>query len=272
VNYRHAYHAGNWADCMKHAVLVWLLRALAQKQKPFFVLDTHAGQGQYDLESEEACRTGEAETGIRRLISAPHSAVADYLGLVRQLGLYPGSPALIRAMLRPGDRLACCELHPEEHAALRSLFVRDRQVQVHLRDGFGALLALLPPVERRGLVFIDPPYEASDEHLQVAVGLATANSRFPGGVLAAWYPIKHRARVRTMQATIRDVGIRDVVAAEFMLRAPLDAARLNGCGLIVVNPPWGFETEVPVLLTALLQRLGNSEPGAEVGVVRLAHE
>ena len=272
MNYRHAYHAGNWADCMKHTVLVWLLRALAQKQKPFFVLDTHAGRGQYDLESEEARRTGESATGIRRLIAAPHSAFADYLGLVRQLGLYPGSPALIRATLRPGDRLACCELHPEEYAALRARFVRDPQVQVHARDGFGALVGLLPPTERRGLVLIDPPYEAPDEYLHTAVGLATAHSRFPGGVLAAWYPIKHRAPVRTMQATICDVGIRDVVAAEFLLRAPLDAARLNGCGLMVVNPPWGFETEVPALLTALLQRLGNREPGAETGVVRLADE
>jgi len=272
VNYRHAYHAGNWADCMKHALLVWLLRALAKKQKPFFVLDTHAGSGQYDLESEEARRTGEAETGIRRLMAAPHSAFADYLGLVRQLGLYPGSPALIRALLRPGDRLACCELHPEEHAALRARFTRDSQIQVHLRDGFGALVALLPPAERRGLVLIDPPYEATDEYLNAAVGLATANSRFPGGVLAAWYPIKHRAPVRSMHATIRDVGVRDVVAAEFLLRAPLDPARLNGCGLVVVNPPWGFESEAQALLTALLQRLGNREHGAEVGVVRLADE
>lgn len=272
MNYRHAFHAGNWADCMKHAVLVWLLRALARKQKSFFVLDSHAGRGHYDLESEEARRTGEADTGIRRLMAAPHSAFADYLGLVRQLGLYPGSPALIRATLRPGDRLACCEAHLEECGALRARFLRDPQVQVHARDGFGALVALLPPSERRGLVLIDPPFEEPDEYLRLAVGLATAHGRFPGGVLAAWYPIKHRAPVRTMQATIRDVGMRDVVAAELLLRAPLDAARLNGCGLVVVNPPWGFEAEIPPLLTALLQRLGNREPGAEAGIVRLADE
>jgi len=272
VNYRHAYHAGNWADCMKHALLVWLLRALAKKQKPFFVLDTHAGSGQYDLESEEARRTGEAETGIRRLMAAPHSAFADYLGLVRQLGLYPGSPALIRALLRPGDRLACCELHPEEHAALRARFTRDSQIQVHLRDGFGALVALLPPAERRGLVLIDPPYEATDEYLNAAVGLATANSRFPGGVLAAWYPIKHRAPVRPLHATIRDVGIRDAVTVEFLVRTPLDPGRLNGCGLLVVNPPWGFEAEAPALLRTILERAGGREPGAGVAVARLTDE
>jgi 23S rRNA (adenine2030-N6)-methyltransferase len=272
VNYRHAYHAGNWADCMKHAVLVWLLRAMARKQKPFFVLDSHAGRGHYDLDAEEARRTGEADTGIRRLLAAPHPAFADYLGLVRQLGLYPGSPAIIRALLRPGDRLACCELHPEDNAALRGLFARDAQVQVHLRDGFGALTALLPPPERRGLLLVDPPYEAPDEYLRVAAGLATANSRFGGGVMAAWYPIKHRAPVRALHATIRDVGMRDVVAAEFLVRAPLDAGRLNGCGLLVVNPPWGFEAEAPPLLETLLERLLCREPGAGVAVVRLAYE
>ena len=272
MNYRHAYHAGNWADCMKHALLVWLLRALAQKQKPFFVLDTHAGEGQYDLNAEEARRTGEADNGIRRLLAAPHSALADYLGLVRQLGLYPGSPAIIRALLRPGDRLACCELHPEDYAALRSLFTRDPQVHVHLRDGFGALNALLPPAERRGLVLIDPPYEAPDEYMRVAAALATAHSRFPGGVLAAWYPIKHRAPLRELHATVRDVGIRDAVTVEFLLRAPLDPARLNGCGLLVVNPPWGFETEAPSLLRTILERVGGREPSGGVAVARLTDE
>ncbi|MEJ0048609.1 MAG: 23S rRNA (adenine(2030)-N(6))-methyltransferase RlmJ [Rhodospirillales bacterium] len=251
MNYRHAYHAGNWADCMKHALLVWLLRALALKQKPFFVLDTHAGLGHYDLDAEQARRTGEADAGIRRLLDAPSTVLADYLGLVRELGLYPGSPAIIRALLRPGDRLVCCELHPEDHAVLRRHFGRDPQAHVHLRDGFAALGALLPPPERRGLVLIDPPYEAPDEYLRVAAGLATANARFPGGVLAAWYPIKHRAPVRAFHATIRDTALRDVVAAEFLLRSPLDAARLNGCGLLVVNPPWGFETAVLPILDAL---------------------
>jgi 23S rRNA (adenine2030-N6)-methyltransferase len=272
VNYRHAYHAGNFADCFKHALLLWLLRALARKDKPFSVLDTHAGLGAYDLEADEARRTGEAEAGIRRLLESPPAPLADYVGLVRQLGLYPGSPAIVRAVLRPGDRLACCELHPEDYAVLRRRFGRDRQVQVHLRDGYEALGALLPPAERRGLVLIDPPYEQPDEFSKVAAGLRLAASRFPGAVLAAWYPIKHRAPVRDFFHAMRESGLRDVVAAEFLLREPLDAARLNGCGLLVVNPPWRFEAESLPILAGLLERLGNGEAGAGFGVERLADE
>ena len=138
VNYRHAFHAGNFADCVKHAVLVWLLRALQRKPAPLFVLDTHAGAGRYDLDAGPAARTGEWQKGIARLLDDPPSALADYVGLVRSLGLYPGSPAIARALLRPDDRLACCELHPEDAAALRRHFAGDRQVAVHHRDAWEA--------------------------------------------------------------------------------------------------------------------------------------
>ncbi len=272
MNYRHAYHAGNFADCMKHVVLVWLLRALARKDRPFSVLDTHAGIGQYDLNADEALRTGEAARGILRLMDDPPQALADFLGVVRQLGLYPGSPAISRALLRPDDRLVCCELHPEDCAALRRRFGRDAQTSVHLRDGYEALTGLLPPAQRRGLVLIDPPYEATDEFDRVVTGLRTAAARFPGGVLAAWFPIKHRAPVRQFHTALRESGLRDVVAAEFLLREPVDAARLNGCGLVVVNPPYRFEAEVPPLLAALLARLGEGESGAGSAVERLADE
>jgi 23S rRNA (adenine2030-N6)-methyltransferase len=272
MNYRHAFHAGNFADCMKHAVLVWLLRALARKDKPFFVLDTHAGIGQYDLTADEAQRTGEAADGILRLLESPPEPLADYLGVVAQTGLYPGSPAIIRALLRPGDRLAACELHPEDHARLRRRFSRDAQVSVHLRDGYEALGALLPPAERRGLVLIDPPYEAPDEVERLLAGLLVAHARFPGATLAAWYPIKHRAPVRGLHDSLRSGPIRDIVAAEFLLRAPVDAARLNGCGLLVINPPYRFETEIPPILDALLDRLSDGAAGAESVVARLADE
>jgi 23S rRNA (adenine2030-N6)-methyltransferase len=272
MNYRHAYHAGNFADCCKHALLVWLLRALARKDKPFAVLDTHAGLGAYDLAAEEALRTGEAEAGIRRLLARPDPALADFLGLVERLGLYPGSPAIARALLRPGDALICCELHPEDHGALYRRFARDRQVHVHHRDGYAALTALLPPAQKRGLVLIDPPYEAGDEFDLVVGGLRTASGRFPGAVLAAWFPIKHRAPVRAFYAAIRAAGLRDVVAAEFLLREPLDPARLNGCGLLVVNPPWRFEAQAQPILAALLAGMGDGEAGASVAVERLVDE
>lgn len=272
MNYRHAYHAGNFADCVKHALLVWLVRAMQRKLAPLFVLDTHAGAGRYDLNLDPAQRTGEWRGGIGRLLEDTPPALADYVGLVRELGLYPGSPVLLRALLRPGDRLVCCELHPEDAAALRRQFARDPQVAVHRRDGWEALGALLPPAERRGLIMLDPPYEASDELARVAAGLGRAHRRFRGGVYAAWYPIKHRAPVRAFHAAVRESGLRDVVAAELALREPTDPARLNGCGLLILNPPYGFETSASPMLSALLDRLGEGEPGAGAGVRRLADE
>jgi len=272
VNYRHAFHAGNFADCVKHAVLLWLLEAMRRKPAPFMVLDTHAGIGRYDLSGSEAARTGEWRDGIGRVLADPPPPLAPYAALVGRLGLYPGSPAIARALLRAGDRLVCCELHPHDHAALRRLFAGDRQVAVHARDGWEALGALLPPPERRGLVLIDPPFEAPDEFGRLLRGLARAQARFPGGVLAAWYPVKHRAPVRAFHDALRGAGLHDVVAAELLLRTPLDPARLAGCGMVVVNPPWRFETELPPLLEALLARLGSGEAGEAAVLTRLAEE
>ncbi len=272
MNYRHAFHAGNFGDCVKHALLVWLIRALHRKPGGMLVLDTHAGIGRYDLAAGPATRTGESSGGILRLLDDPPAPLADYLGLVRELGLYPGSPALARALLRPQDRLVCCELHPDDVPALRRAFAGDPQVAVHRRDAWEALGALLPPAERRGLVLIDPPYEAPDEFLRLGEGLRAGHARFSSGVFAAWYPIKHRAPVRACHAALRESGIRDIVAAELWLREPLDAARLNGCGLLVINPPYRFEAEAPPILAALLDRLGTREAGEGCSVMRLADE
>jgi len=273
MNYRHSFHAGNPSDCMKHALLVWLLRALQRKPAGVFVLDTHAGAGRTDLTAGPAGRSGEWRSGIERLLDDPPDVLADYVTLVRDCGLYPGSPVLIEALLRPQDRLACCELHPEEAAALRAT-MRGSGVSVHQRDAWEALGALLPPPQglRRALVLVDPPYEAADEFSQLAAGLARGHARFPTGVFAAWYPVKHRAPVRAFHTAIRASGMRDVVAVELWLREPLDAARLNGCGLLVVNPPFGFEAAAQERLAALLERLGAGESGQGVSVERLADE
>jgi 23S rRNA (adenine2030-N6)-methyltransferase len=272
MNYRHAFHAGSFADCMKHALLVWLVRALQRKPAPISVLDTHAGAGSYDLSAGPAERTGEWRSGVGQLLDDPPPALAEYLGLVRQLGLYPGSPALIRALLRPDDRLACCELHPEDYTELRRRFAHDPTVAVHRRDAWEALGALLPPQPRRGLVLIDPPYEAPDELYRLTKGLVTGWTRFRTGVFAVWYPIKHRAPVRRFFATVQQTNIRDIVAAELLLSAPLDPGRLNGCGLLVINPPFRFEQEFQAILEALAERLGHPESATYAGVTRLNAE
>jgi 23S rRNA (adenine2030-N6)-methyltransferase len=269
MNYRHAFHAGNFGDCMKHALLIALLRALLRKPGPVFVLDTHAGAGHYDLAAAPALRTNEAADGISRLLDHTPTALEDYVAAVRRLGLYPGSPELVRSMMRADDRLACCEAHPEDCAALRRLFRGDRQVAVHQRDAWQALKALLPPAQKRGLVLIDPPFEEPGEFGRVAEGLMLAHRRFPTAVLAAWYPVKHRAPVRGIFDAL---ALRDVIAAELLLREPLDPTRLNGCGLLIVNPPYRFEQEAQPVLDALLDSLGRREPGEAALVMRLADE
>jgi 23S rRNA (adenine2030-N6)-methyltransferase len=272
MNYRHAYHAGNFADCFKHALLIALIDSFARKPAPFFVLDTHAGAGRYDLEAETARRTGEAVTGIWRLLERPSPAFGRYLGLVGQPGLYPGSPTLIRAVLRGNDRLVCCELHPDDARTLRRQFHRDRQVEVHERCGWEALGALLPPREKRGLVFIDPPYEAPDEFFTLADGIRRGHGRFGHGMFAAWYPVKQMAAVRGFHGSLASSGIHDIVAVEIHLRETTNPDRLNGCGLIVINPPYQFETQARSIANAVLDGLGDDEAGAGTAVVRLADE
>jgi 23S rRNA (adenine2030-N6)-methyltransferase len=272
MNYRHAFHAGNFGDVLKHAVLVQLLEHLRRKPTPFFVLDTHAGPGRADLNSPEALRTNEAFSGILRLLDRPPPPLQAYVSLVNALGLYPGSPSIIRALLRPGDQLACCELHPEDYASLYSSFAHDQQVAVHQRDGYESLGSLLPPKQGRGLVLIDPPFEAPDEYRMLTRGLAMAHRRFRPAILAAWYPIKHRTPARAFHEAIQSSDIRDVVAAELCLREPLDPTRLNGAGLLIVNPPYQFEEVIRPMLDALADRLGQGEPGQSARLVRLADE
>ena len=274
VNYRHAFHAGNFADVVKHALLVALLRGLLAKDKPFRVLDTHAGIGSYDLSAPEPQRTGEWRDGIGRVVDSADPALADYLDQVRAAGwpaLYPGSPALTRTLLRAEDRLVLCELHPEDHATLRALFRGDDRVAVHKRDAWEAITALTPFPERRGLVLIDPPFEEEGEFDRLADSLATLRHRFRAGVLAAWYPIKHRAPVRAFHAALKDRTVADCLACELTLREPTDPTRLNGCGLLVANAPFGFESRARTILDSLLPLLARSEDGG-AGVTRVTEE
>lgn len=268
MNYRHAFHAGNAADVMKHAVLAWLLARLGAKDTPFFVLDTHAGIGRYDLDAQPARRTGEALRGIRRVladdgrVSLPDMA-EPYLTCLRTLNPdlhpirhYPGSPWLARSLMRPGDRLLLAELHADDVAILRSTFAGDGQVAVHHMDGWLALKAHLPPKERRGLVIIDPPFEAPDEYERMVAALALAHRRWATGQYLLWYPVKDRAAIWRFHQMLEDTGIPRMLSAELCWSDDDRSDRLNGSGLILINPPWKTQESLNSLLPALQQTLG----------------
>jgi 23S rRNA (adenine2030-N6)-methyltransferase len=270
VNYRHAFHAGNFADCVKHALLLEILEAMQRKEKPLFVLDTHAGIGRYDLTAGPAETTGEWRDGIGKVMAVPPAALRKFVAMVEAVGLYPGSPAIVASALRAGDKLVACELHPEDAAALRAEFAGRRDVSVHERDGYAAIRAFLPPAEKRGLILVDPPYERPDEFEAVVKNVVAGWQKFRSGVFAVWYPIKHLAPVRHLFEAVRLAGVRDVVAASFWRRPPTDPKTLNGCGLLVVNPPFGFEAAAGPVLAACADVFG--EAGAGFGVERLVAE
>ena len=273
MNYRHAFHAGNFADVFKHTILICLLDALKQKPAPFCYLDTHAGAGSYDLSGIEATKTAEAVEGVLRVVDvkSPPPMLQSYLDLLlslnpstakRALTLYPGSPLIAAHLMRDSDRALLCELQPDEAAQLRKLFAHDARVGVHQRDGYAALGALVPPKERRGLVLIDPPFEAQeDEFRAIEAALATAYARWPTGIYAIWYPIKLREQTRPFHRWFASHNIRKTLVVE-LLRQPDDSAlRLNGCGMVIVNPPWRFEQQLRQLMPVLQDRLKVSGAG-----------
>jgi len=275
MNYRHAFHAGNRGDVVKHAVLMRLLVSLRQKVKPFFVLDSHGGAGWYDLDDAAARRTGEASAGIDRVMAAPDSAatplLADYLQAVAACRAetgrpraYPGSPWLIRSLLRSHDRLAVCEWHPEEAARLRRQLSSDPRVGIHHRDGYEGVKGLLPPAERRGLVLIDPPYEHTEETARIARALSQGYRRFTTGLFAVWYPIKERPAVWRLQDAVVATGIRRVLRTELSWSGQEDRLRFTGCGLMLVNPPWRVAQELPDLLDLLHRALKTEDGGVSV--------
>lgn len=269
MNYNHEFHAGNFADVFKHAVLCRVLHYLRGKPAAFRVIDTHAGAGVYDLTGEKSIRGGEWQSGIGKLMAAQTSeAVAKllspYLEVVRalnerdQLRVYPGSPALARAWLRPQDRLLVCELEPKTAAALRRNLRGDVRIKTLAVDGWTALNAYVPPKERRGLVLVDPPFEAKNDFSRLASGLAAAHRKWATGVYVLWYPIKGRGEADAFAKRLRRLAINQVLRAE-MLVAPLsNPGRLNGAGMVIVNPPWTLENELCVLLPALASILGES--------------
>ena len=277
MNYRHAFHAGGFADVIKHIVLVRMLTYLQDKPAPFRVIDTHAGAGVYDLAGDEARRSGEWLTGIARIMQARFSEktlplITPYLDIVRafnpgrELKAYPGSPLIARALLRPQDRLTACEVEPKARKRLIDALRRDTQARVVDLDGWLALPAFVPPNERRGLVLIDPPYEAKDEFERLAEGFAEAYAKWPTGSYLLWYPVKSR---RATDNLARDVAgavgaskpAGKCLRLEFSAAPQTAGTALVSAGLLIVNPPWTLAGELKAILPELEKPLGQGGAG-----------
>ena len=277
LSYRHIYHAGNFADVLKHLVLAQVLRHLIAKDKPLCYLDTHAGSGSYSLQSVAALQNREFDSGIGRLwertdLPAP---VAGYVELVREanpggaLQQYPGSPWFARHLLRQQDRLLLCELHSDDFMRLRRHCEGDRRVRISEADGFRELLALLPPPERRGLVLIDPPYEIKTDYQTVVDTLIGAHRRFATGVYAIWYPVVERERVRLLERKVKASGIRHVQLFELSVKPDSMGHGMTGSGMLVVNPPWTLAADMGSALPYLAEVLGDRDgSGRPIGGYR----
>jgi 23S rRNA (adenine2030-N6)-methyltransferase len=268
--YRHQFHAGNLADVFKHALLVRLLLALRGKDKPFVYLDTHAGVGRYDLEHAWARKNAEFRGGIARIFDAGNvpQLVAPYLEAVRaenpdgRLRFYPGSPLIARRFLRAGDRAVLSELNKKDCAALQALFARDRQVVVRLMDGYQSLKAHLPPKERRGLVLIDSSFDRAREFERLVESLQATHARWATGIYALWFPLMEPAAMRAFERQIVATGIRRILWLDFTVHAKREAGKLTGCGMALVNPPYGFAQQAASMLDWLRRALAPAGGGS----------
>ena len=268
MNYRHAFHAGNHCDVLKHAALALVLERLHAKDKPFMVLDTHAGRGLYDLAGEEAARSGEHLGGISRILddkNAPPALGAYFDAIRRQnpfggLRWYPGSPVIIRDSLRPGDSAKFCELHPAERASLEVAVAGDARIRIYDQDGYQAARAFLPPTERRGLVLIDPPFEKPGEYGRLADAVRDGVRRWASGVFMIWRPVKDRAGYDGFLATTSELGPEKTLTAELSV-APPNPDKLTGSGLFIVNPPFGLAASLAGILPWLAEKLAAAPGG-----------
>lgn len=265
MNYRHAYHAGNHADVLKHWVLTRCIALLQKKPAPLAYVDTHAGIGLYDLQGEEALKTGEWQEGIARLWDSEHPLLADYLHAVRELNsddelrYYPGSPEIARCLTRSQDHLYLNEKHPEDGQLLKENMRIDRRVSVHIGEGWHVPRALLPTEEKRLLMLIDPPFEESNDLQRCAQALEETLARMRQAIVCIWYPIKDIAQLRSFYNSVQRASATKILRVELYVNEPNDTTRLNGSGLIICNPPWGLEEELKQLLPVLAQTLQHEK-------------
>ncbi len=267
MNYRHAYHAGNHADVLKHWVLTRCIALLQKKPAPVAYVDTHAGIGLYDLQGEEAVKTGEWQDGIARLWSSPHPLLAEYLQAVRELNTddelryYPGSPEFARCLTRSQDHLYLNEKHPEDGQLLKENMRIDRRVSVHIGEGWYVPRALLPTAEKRLLMLIDPPFEEGNELQRCAQALDETLARMRQAIVCIWYPIKDIGQLRSFYSTLQRSAAPTLLRIELYVNKPDNSTRLNGSGLIICNPPWGLEQELKQLLPWLAETLQQDQVG-----------
>lgn len=285
MNYRHAYHAGNFADVLKHSVLALVLQHLKLKDAPFRVIDTHAGVARYDLTGPQAAKTGEWSDGIGRLLGpgavsmpadvaghlAPYLQTVVALNTDGRLRHYPGSPMVALGLMRDADRLAANELHPEDVAALDDAIGHDRRARILQLDAYTALKSLLPPPERRGVVLIDPPFEVRDEFDRLTRGLREAMRRFATGTYLIWYPIKDRTAVTAFHDEVIAARYDKAIATELIVGATRNAVALNGCGLLVINPPHTLKAAAETLLPYFAKQLAQG-PGSISQILWLGTE
>jgi len=269
MNYRHAFHAGNFADVTKHIILTRLIEYLKLKPAAFRVIDTHAGIGRYSLTGDEAKRSPEWMDGIGKLLKAdipekPKALIQPYLDIIAAenlngtLARYPGSPLIARKLFRPQDRLSALELHPRDARTLGELFSDDIQARVTALDGWLALNAYVPPKEKRGLVLVDPPFEEKNEFARLVDGLARAHKKWATGLYALWYPLKDVREINAFVADLKATGIPRILRAELTIDTPAAPPKLFGSGMIVVNPPFVLEAELKLILPALARALGET--------------
>lgn len=260
MNYRHIYHAGNFADVFKHWILTCVLQKILEKETPCCLIDTHAGIGWYDTSSPEAQKTQEAQHGVNKILQQSQVAdqFLDYLNIVKtyaqQYNAYPGSPAIMQEFLRGSDRLLLNEMHAEDYATLKANFAMNRQIKIFNQDAYATLKAILPPIERRAVIFIDPPFEKTNEWDLIIQGLKQALKRFANGIYMIWYPIKDRNVVNKFYKNIHNLAVAKVLCVELHLNENI-GSQLTACGLIIFNTPWQLKETLNEYMPKLLKYL-----------------